>query len=261
MGSKIRKRISAMVFPLIVFYKNLFFKKSIVKMDNSLSELLEEYRDKKKIVVFCSGPSANKVEINSEYLYLVTNDGYKRMLNEDLEYLLFLNDPFCVNRILADNTPYKKDQKILFHYTNSDLHVKAWNYLKDKLFLLDQRPLYFFLNDPKYQNAYNNFKELDSFYKDRKLEVRIQNSGMFLLLFGFYMAHHLKLPLEIYGLDLGEGGNIHFDSSLSPGESVTKDRVKGNVTWYLNFIYSNHFDVKNFSNFYGNVKVGGDKLN
>lgn len=254
MNFNLRKKILAVVHPLIVLYKKTFYRKSRVNMNNSLAELLEEYKDKKKIVVFCSGPSANRVKINSEYLYLVTNNGYKRMLNESVEYLLFVNDPFCVNRILANNSFYKKEQKILIYYSDSDLHIKAWRYLKNKLHLLQGRPLFFFLNNTEYQIAYNNFTQFENFYKNRKRDVRIQNSGMFLLLLGFYMADQLKLPLEIYGLDLGVGGNIHFDTNESPGESVTKDRVKGNVTWYLNYIYSNHFDVKNFSNFYGNEK-------
>ena len=253
MNLKLRKKISAAVYPIIVRYKTRFYRKNVVKMNNSLSELLEEYKGKEKIVVFCSGPSAKKAQINADYLYLVTNNGYKPMLKEDVDYLLFLNDQFCVDRILANNAFYKENQKILFYYNNSELHLNGWNYLKDKLHLLAGKPLYFFLNQSKYPTALKNYKEFNEFYRNKNLEVKIQNSGMFLLLLGFYFADQLNVPLEIYGLDLGVGGNVHFDSMDSAGESVTRDRVKINVKMYLDFIYTNHFDVKNYSNFFGNL--------
>lgn len=252
MNFKLRKKFLAVMYPIVVLYKKTFYQKSGVNMSNSLAELLEGYKNKKKIVVFCSGPSANKVEINSEHLYLATNDGYKRMLNENVDYLLYLNDQFCVNRILANNSFYKKNQKILFYYSDSDLHIKGWNYLKNKLFLLGEKPLFFILNNAEYEISYKNFVEFHDFYKDKNLPVKVQNSGMFLLLLGFYISDQLKLPLEIYGLDLGVGGNVHFDSPVPAGTSVTRDRVKVNVKMYLDFIYSNHFEVKNYSNFYGN---------
>lgn len=255
MNLKLRKKISAAVYPIIVRYKTRFYGRNLVEMNNSLSELLEEYKDKKKIVVFCSGPSAKNVQINGDFLYLVTNNGYKAMLKEDVEYLLFLNDQFCVDRILANNAFYKKDQKILFYYTDSELHLKGWNYLKDKLHLLEGKKLYFFLKEAEYPVPCKNYNEFNDFYGNKNLEVKIQNSGMFLLIFGYYLADRLNLPLEIYGLDLGVGGNIHFDSMERPGESVTRDRVKINVKMYLDYIYHNHFDVKNYSNFHGNMNI------
>lgn len=252
MSLKIKKRISAKIHSLKVLLKLWFVKNNEIYMDNSLIELLNEYKEKKKIVVFCSGPSGNKVTINKDCLYLVTNDGYKRMINEDVEYLLYLNDQFCVRRILACNSVYTINQKIIFYYSDSILHQKGWKYIEDKVHLLDKLSLFFLLNNTEYPVAQKNFMKFESFYKQKNLEIKIQNSGMFLLLLGYYFAETLKLPLEIYGLDLGVGGNVYFNSNASPGKSVTRDRVKVNVKMYLDYIYRNHFDVKNFSNFYGN---------
>lgn len=252
MNLRIKKRISAKIHSLIVRLKLLFFKKNEVYMNHSLVELLKEYKEKKKIVVFCSGPSGKKVTIDNDYLYLVTNDGYKRMLNEVVDYLLYLNDQYCVRRILAGNSVYRNDQKIIFYYSDSTLHNQGWSYLEDKTHLLDKLSLFFILNNIDYPVAQENFITFENFYKQKKLEIKIQNSGMFLLLFGYYLADMLKLPLEIYGLDLGVGGSVYFNSNTSPGKSVTRDRVKVNVKMYLDHIYQNHFDVKNFSNFHGN---------
>jgi len=252
MSLKIKKRISAKIHSLKVLLKLRFFKNNEIYMDHSLIELLNEYKEKKKIVVFCSGPSGKKVTIENDYLYLVTNDGYKRMVNENVEYLLYLNDQYCVRRILANNSVYKNNQKIIFYYSDSTLHQQGWKYLEDKVHILDKLSLFFLLNNTEYPVAQENFIKLESFYKLKNLEIKIQNSGMFLLLLGYYFAETLKLPLEIYGLDLGVGGNVYFNSNASPGKSVTRDRVKVNVKMYLDYIYRNHFDVKNFSNFYGN---------
>lgn len=230
----------------------MVYKKATVFMDQSLSDLLEEFKHKNKIVVFCSGPSAKKATIEKNALYLVTNDGYRRMLNEDIEYLLYLNDQYTVRRILANNSIYKKNQKVLFFYSSSILHQDGWRYLENKVHLLKEKSLFFLLDNKRYPKARQNFLEFEQFYHKENLEVKIQNSGMFLLLFGYYLAKELELPMEIYGLDLGLGGNYYFDSKTSPGKSVTRDRVKVNVKMYLDHIYTNHFEVKNFSNFYGN---------
>lgn len=253
MEIKLRKRSFALIYRLIVLYKRIVFSRKSVNLNNPISKLLKEYQHKKKIVVFASGPSAKKAEINPDHLYLVTNNGYKPMIKKNVDYLLYLNDLYCVNRILADNSFYSSDQTIIFYYSDSDLHIKGWNYVKNKLYLLNEKNLIFLLKNESYSDALKNFMDFEKFFKDRNLPVKIQNSGMFLLLLGFYMATKLNLPLEIYGLDLGIGGNIHFDSSESPGKSVTRNRVKENTSNYLDFIYQNHFDVRNYSNFYGNL--------
>lgn len=55
--------------------------------------------------------------------------------------------------------------------------------------------------------------------------------------------------MEIYGLDLGEGGKRHYNNKGVVGKSVTDDRVKRNVKMYLNYMYKESLLVKNYSNF------------
>jgi hypothetical protein len=95
----------------------------------------------------------------------------------------------------------------------------------------------------------NNWKEFQSFYKERNLPVKIQNSGVFLLLLGYYLAVTYQLPLEIYGLDLGVGGETHFDGKGVIGKSVTNERVKYNVRMYLESMQNEHAAFVNYSNF------------
>lgn len=253
MIKKISKSCRARLYSLIVFYKQLFLKSEPLKTDCPLEEILEKYKNKKKIIVFCSGPSASKAEVELESLYLVTNDGYKGTLEKNVEFLLYLNDQFGLNRAFVHNSDFKEEQTFLFFYNDSYLHRSGFDYVKNKVHLLRGENKIFFLNDVKYPIALENYNQLIQFYKERNLPFKIQNSGMFLLLFGFYLAHKLNLPLEIYGLDLGVGGAVHFNTNDIPGKSVLRERVKENVEMYLNYIYSNHFDVKNFSNFYGKI--------
>ena len=66
-----------------------------------------------------------------------------------------------------------------------------------------------------------------------------------------------KKKLEIYGLDLGTGGNVHFDNAGHVGKSITNDRVKVNTKKQLDIIYSIlNENVTNYSFF--NTKNSSD---
>lgn len=74
------------------------------------------------------------------------------------------------------------------------------------------------------------------------------------MLFGYYLAEKLNVPLEIYGLDLGIGGATHFDNKGIVGNSVLKDGVKENVKMYLSYMYDEKRDIRNYSNFFPSIK-------
>src|SRR5690606_15092743 len=120
------------------------------------------------------------------------------------------------------------------------------------VYLLKEKKLFFISSELNNQNSKSNFIDFTKFYSDRNLPVKIQNSGVFLLLLGYYLAVKTNLPLEIYGLDLGIGGNLHFNGNGIVGKSVTDDRVKKNVQIYLDFMYREYGFIKNYSNFWPN---------
>lgn len=249
----IRKRTIAGINNGIIFLKTLFFKKKKISFDKDIQDLIISFKHKKKIVVFCSGPSAAKVEVQSDCLYLATNDGYKGKL-EEADFLLFLHDRFAINRILAKNSHFKENQNFIFCYFQFKTYDAGFDYLIKRLFLLQKGSNYFLLSNEKFSVPFRNYRRFNSFFLERNLPIKIQNSGMFLLLFGYYIADMLELPLEIYGLDMGVGGKIHHNSSFEVGKSVLNDRIKENVKMYLDYMYIHHPDIKNYSNFYGNIK-------
>lgn len=217
-----------------------------------LRSIIEKYAHKKRVVVLCNGPSANLFTPSKEALYLVTNSGKK--LVRDLDYLYYINDLLYIQKSLALSSFLKKGTKVLFYYNNSFLHKKGLNFLMKNLSLLSRVEKYFISSELEDLNALKNYDDFISFYDEKSIKVKVQNSGMFLLLFGYYLSCKLKLPLDIYGLDMGEGGVVHFDGKGVIGSSVTENRVKKNVKLYLDYMYQNkELQIKNYSYFNSNL--------
>jgi hypothetical protein len=252
---ELKKRVFNKKYRLKLIFKSLFLPKNYTPLYHSIEKLSEEFKEKDKIIVFCSGPSANKAIPSKNYLYLATNDGYKFMVKNNLDFLFYLGDPNYVRKNLVIGNKYlKKKQPILSFYSQTELHKRDWNYIKNKLWMFKNFNLYSSnYNAQEGEIPKSNYDKLYSFYQSRGLPIKIQNSGVFLLLFGYYLAVTMNKPLEIYGLDLGIGGNLHYDKKGFVTKSITRDRVKENVKMYLDYIYNNHPDVKNYSNFYGNM--------
>lgn len=246
-----RKRILSKIYSLNIFVKNFFWTKRKKEVSVfPINDLIEKYSNYKKIVVLCNGPSANNVEIHLDHLYLITNNGIDLMDKGD--FLYYVNDGFYIRKILSQNKFTRKEQKLLFYYDNSLLHKEGLKYLMSQVYLLREKKLFFISSELNNPNSKSNFIDFTKFYSDRNLPVKIQNSGIFLLLLGYYLAVKTNLPLEIYGLDLGVGGNLHFNGKGIVGKSVTDDRVKKNVQIYLDFMYKEYNFIKNYSNFWPN---------
>lgn len=251
MSELLKKRIEARIYRFKVLVKAIIYRnRNFVLRSNPIGDILNTYKNKERIVIVASGPSANAINLNKGYLYLTSNTGNR--IVEEYDFLYYLNDNFYINRALAGSF-LRPGQEILFFYTNTGLHKTGLGYLLKYLMLLGDKKMYFISENIKDVDAIDNFKDFQKFYNERNLPVRVRNSGVFLLLFGFYLAHQMSLPVDIYGLDLGMGGNVHFDKKAVVGKSVTSDKVKIDVKMYLDHIYANCVDVKNYSNFYGNM--------
>lgn len=250
---KIRLKILESKFYLfkISIKRRLFFLKNRVYEVHLIEDLLFKYAHKKRIVVLCNGPSANLYTPNEDALHLVTNSGNR--LVADLDFLYYVNDPLYIQRILANYFFLNRKTDVVFYYTNSVLHRNGLDFLIKNISLLSKRRLYFVSSELSSPSALRNYDYFISFYKERDLQVKVQNSGVFILLLGYFLAQKLKLPFEIYGLDMGEGGKVHFDGKGVIGNSVTEDRVKKNVKIYLDFMYNEYSPMKNHSYFNSNL--------
>lgn len=242
------KRIKSKLLLVIIKLKKVFFKNNSIDKNNLVEQIINEYSNKKKIVVLCSGPSTRKVKLSQDCLYLVTNSGYPLVANYDSLY--YVNDGYYIKKILALSDNFlNKNQKIVFYYQNSEQHKNGFNFLYHHINLLYKKKLYFITKLINEKRFITNFEQFQTFYENRNLPIKIQNSGIFLLLFGYMLSVKMSLPIELYGLDLGFGGNNHFDNKGLVGKSVTSKQVKRNVSIYLNYFYKEKKDFTNFSYF------------
>lgn len=248
----IKKSINVRWYLIKILIKS-FLK---LKEDNSFNNL-DNFKsissESNAIVVLCSGPSANKLEPKKKEYYIVTNDSYKIVKN--LSFLYYVNDGYFFRRFLANSPLCKNHIKTLYFFRNEDkLHKKAFEYFKANLELLKNENYLISDFNTTINSANSNYFKLIDFLKSYKIPLKIQNSGIFMLLFGFYLAQNYNKELHIYGLDLGIGGNIHFEKGGHVGKSITSDRVKVNTKIQLDMIYKIMGSrVKNYSYFNSNL--------
>ncbi len=243
-----KKRILAKVYHFKILFKSVFSVKENAFDSLNIETLEEKYAHKEKIVVVCSGPSTNELITSNNSLYLTTNSAYQLVRNEDCLY--YINDGFFIKKILANSRFLKSNQEILFFYYEGAVNLKEQDFLLKNINLIKSK-VKFFISREVSQENYDTFI---NFYKDQGLPIKIQNSGVFLLLFGYFLATKMNLPLEIYGLDLGIGGATHFDKKGIVGKSVLKEGVKENVKMYLSYMYNQKEDIINHSHFFPHKK-------
>lgn len=242
------KKLNSKLFLLKIMLKNLFGQNNNAIFLN-LDEIEKLLLKKKDVTVVCSGPSANKLTPNKDNLYLTTNDSYK--LVENYDFLYYVNDGYFFRRFLA-NSPYCKNHinNIFYYNKEDDLHSYSFKHFERHIGLLKNNNFLItkFKTNIKHSNA--NHESFIELLESNKLPVKIQNSGIFLMLFGFYLSIKYGKNLNIYGLDLGVGGNVHFNNEGHVGKSIIRDSVKRNTKIQLDIIYNILSDkVKNYSYF------------
>jgi hypothetical protein len=100
-------------------------------------------------------------------------------------------------------------------------------------------------------NSNRNFEQVDSFFKERfGLDFPSLNSGVAILYLGYYIAYKNGCKLDVYGLDMGEGGKVYFDGTTNMNHCVYRDTVKEHVKKVLDTFYASDLvEILNHSNF------------
>lgn len=247
-NEKLKKRFLAKIYTLIVLYKKC------IKVNNkplffNISKLQREIKDKESIVVVCSGPSAAKLEANYRNFFLTTNESYR--LVENFNFLYYVNDGFVFKKFLARAPFCRSHDKTIYFYRREDkLHEYGFKYFISNLRLLKNTNFLLSNFDCSIPFSNSNYTDFLSTLKKNDVPIKIQNSGIFLLLFGFYLAIKFDKKLEIYGLDLGVGGKKYFYKGGVIGKSVMRDKVKANTKRQLDIMYKIMDDkIKNYSYF------------
>ena len=234
----------------LLSYKKIVYKKKEI-YSKDLEDIVANYKYKDKIVVLCSGPSAKKLVKDDTTLYITTNNSFK--LVRDLDYLIYLNDPYYLRQNVYENIHQKKNQSFIFSFFDEKRHRAQYDFFKEYGYLIKSENKY--IIDREYGGAISasNHEAFSDFLDRKNIDLQLWNSGIFILIFGYFLSITMDKPLEIYGLDLGVGGKIHFDKSTNVTNVITKGYVKVDVKKYLDIMYGDdQLAFSNYSNFFGN---------
>ncbi len=213
-----------------------------------------------KIIVIASGPSTIHLDhtiITKNTLVLTTNYSNKSLLRNMGFVLHCMNDTTVLKDFFLNQNKFKNINNVLFWAFECDnLHRDRFTLLRSGFSLL-KRKYFFCISDKKninglFQNNNSNF----IFFRDRLekmgIEMKIFNSGIFILLLGVVLCQKSS-EIYIYGLDLGQGGLIHFnDVKSEPGKSVISNKVKDYVNNVLNILRSHDMTIHNRTYFNNN---------
>jgi hypothetical protein len=219
---------------------------------NDLTQYLE-IKKYKKIVVVASGPSAAKMKKDRENLYFSCNDSLR--LVQDLQHVYMLYDMFYLTRYLKTFIGGSGWKGSIFWYNFNNPH--SHNIYKLTRKYLDQfsRKKREFLitnkSDEELEPLYREVEDLLQKFFDYK-HYRV-NSGFNTLVFAALLARLENKPLEIYGLDMGIGGDAYFNKRSLLGRSVKSEENRELVSVFLEKLYESKVETKNFSNFKGNI--------
>ncbi|MGI0107845.1 hypothetical protein [Salinimicrobium sp. WS361] len=221
---------------------------------NAVIEYLE-IKSYKKIVVAASGPSASKMSNEQGSLYFTCNDSLR--LVQDLPHVYMLYDMFYLTRYLKtyEGRSGWKGSIFWYNYNNPHSHkiyrltCKYLNHYsrKKREFLITNK------GEEDLQPVYNQVETLllEAFdYRHYRV-----NSGFNTLVFAALLAYLENKPLEVYGLDMGIGGDKYFNKDSPLGRSVKSQKNRELVGVFLDKLYKSKVETRNFSNFQGNVKA------
>ena len=221
-----------------------------------LNDLIEylEIKSYKKIVVVASGPSASKINYDQENLYFACNDSLR--LVQDLPHVYMLYDMFYLTRYLKTYGGESGWKGSIFWYNYNNPHShKIYRLTRKYLNYYSRKKREFLITNKAGEDLQPVYDQVESLLQGvfdyRHYRV---NSGFNTLVFAALMAHLENKPLEVYGLDMGIGGNKYFNKDSPLGRSVKSQKNRELVGVFLDKLYKSKVETMNFSNFQGNVE-------
>jgi hypothetical protein len=186
-------------------------------------------------------------------LYFSTNASYELVKN--YPFIYYVTERRWLQKYLKFGFKQKNWLGSIFRLERADqqsslpYELKIIKNYKNKYYR--HNPEIFCTNFFKNENFNNNFNQVEYFFnKEVGIKFKSFNSGFSAVCLGYYIAYKLQIPMDIYGMDFGEGGEIHFDGTPMPSRSVVGDRVKRKYAQlYEKFSLSNLVRLTNYSNF------------
>ncbi len=239
---------------ILPLYK--YAEKTKNPIEFKFADILSQLKNFDKIAVIASGNSLNKLkELDNRCLYITTNNSVYKAFGYNFLYFSFSFE--YINMYLREGFN-KSDGCIgtIFHFSKSKMNIKkrnrAYNLIKNYISTYSRNYPEILISDNINDSIeFENHTIIDSFIKDTfQVDFSELNSGISILLLGYYFAKKLNKEINIYGLDAGEGGQSYYTKTGVPGKDVSDDITKEFLNRILNTIYSNNeLVIRNYSYF------------
>lgn len=249
-----KKRNYNYFFQLIKPYND-----SVRNIPTDISEIndidkLSDYFDVthyKKIVVVASGPSSNKIRLEDDALYICTNSSLQLVKKQSFIYII--HDPYYLTIYLKSFPGYQFWKGTVFWIVNNNSKINNTSFQKVFRYLLKKSRIKkeILITDFDYnENSKTLDKSLKTYLKSKfDFQYKSINSGFNCVLIGCVLSHFNNIPIEVFGLDMGEGGDVYFNKKANIGKSIKGENNKIIVKDFLLKAYQSDINIINYSNF------------
>ena len=211
------------------------------------------------IKVLASGPSANKCRLSNDSLYITTNSSYLK-LDKSSAFIHVIKDLGYMYKFLLFGLKYKPKVLILDVNTHSNGQGMGATSIKLINTFLERRtydyPVVVTDNENILKINKKNYRnDLSEFMSKHKISRKGSNSGELIYAYGLWLSviNQIK-TLEIYGIDAGEGGHVHFDGrSTAKNHVAFRDKQKKAMAEFFEECQSKFNRIKNYSHFKNNA--------
>ena len=224
------------------------------RKDYLLKDFINELDKFERIIVVAGGPSSLNLKSNNDALYLAMNKSFT--LVQNLPFIYFVTENHFLYNYLKCGFKSNNWMGTIFRF---ELSTLSSNSLKSLQYIIDYKKKYV-RNKPeilctdfidKNKDYNKNFNDIEFFFNNIVgIKLKSFNTGFSAVSIAFFIAHTLNIPLEIYGMDFGVGGKVHFDNTEMKSLSVVGSRIKRKYTELYKKIKSqNKIEIHNHSYF------------
>ena len=220
----------------------------------TIDQWLSGLGDPARVVVVAAGPTARDLVPQADSLHVATNSS-EAVVHEHT-YVNFLTEGYPVTRYLKNGPASSSCRGTFFRFETRGRPQSQTTVARRAV--ADTRRFLRACPDVVSSDVDEDGVERDNFERYQEeilrltgMEMRQYNSGFGATYLGLFLAATFQVPLEIYGLDAGVGGQKHFDGSQMESPSVVGERVRGNLKILLDLLYrQERVEVTNRSAFY-----------
>jgi hypothetical protein len=240
----------------LIHFLNILPKRKLEEKEFDIHQIVKKYDN---IKVLASGPSANQCKLSKNSLYITTNSSYLK-LDKSSAFIHIIKDLGYLHKFFMFGLKFKP--KILILDVNTHSNGQGMGATSIKLInrFLERRkydyPVAVTDNENILKvNKKSYRKDLSDFMAKHKISRKGSNSGELIYAYGVWLTVVNQIEtLEVYGIDAGEGGQVHFDGRTTAKNHVAfRDKNKKSMGDFFEQCQSKFDHIKNYSYFKNNT--------